>query len=213
MSTIIAVAQRKGGVGKTTIAVCVAGELLRHVSDVGLIDADSQASACHWAAPGNLGFPVYELEAESRPVGEWVRMVRQIPHGVLVIDCAPNDRSLGAALAVANIAIVPCTPSGLDIEATLRTLDIVRRVRASRQDALKVLLVPNRVDRRTLEGQQVVDELSTLGEPVGPAIGSRSAFVRAFAAGQSVSDIARSSAADQEIRALTQEILAQVRAK
>ena len=140
-------------------------------------------------------------------------MVRQIPHGVLVIDCAPNDRSLGAALAVANIAIVPCTPSGLDIEATLRTLDIVRRVRASRQDALKVLLVPNRVDRRTLEGQQVVDELSTLGEPVGPAIGSRSAFVRAFAAGQSVSDIARSSAADQEIRALTQEILAQVRAK
>ena len=35
--------QRKGGVGKSIIAVCVASELLRYISDVGLTDADSNA--------------------------------------------------------------------------------------------------------------------------------------------------------------------------
>jgi chromosome partitioning protein len=77
-----------------------------------------------------------------------------------------NDRALGAVLAVTDLAIIPCTPSGLDIEATLRTLDIVRRVRTSRQNKLHVLPAPNRVDRRTLEGQQLIEELENLGESV-----------------------------------------------
>lgn len=208
MVTIIAVAQRKGGVGKTTLAVSVAAELDRETRSVGLIDADTQSSACQWAEPGNLSFPVYQLEAETRPVADWVKMVRRVPHRILVIDCAPNDRALGAVLAVANLAIVPCTPSGLDIEATARTLDIVRKVRAARRHALPVLLVPNRVDRRTLEGAQLIEELRGLGEIVGPPIGSRSAFVRAFATGQSVADFARGSPAETEIRALTRLVMA-----
>ena len=44
--TIITVAQRKGGVGKTTIAVNVAGELSRRNYDVALMDSDPQRSAC-----------------------------------------------------------------------------------------------------------------------------------------------------------------------
>ncbi|RXH10111.1 ParA family protein [Bradyrhizobium guangzhouense] len=199
---IIAVAQRKGGVGKTTLAVCLAGELDRRTGGVGLIDADSQASACQWAQPGNLSFPVYELDTDSRPIADWVQMVRRIPHEILVIDCAPNDRALGAVLAIADIVLLPCMPSGLDIEATARTLGIVRRVRGSRRLSLRALIVPNRVDRRTLEGVQLTEELETLGEELAPAIGSRSAFVRAFAAGKSVHDVARGSPADVEIRGL-----------
>lgn len=207
MTVVIVVTQRKGGVGKTTLAISVAAEINRQTRDVGLVDADSQASACHWAALGNLTFPVYEIEAETRPVSDWVRLVRRLPHKILVIDCAPNDRALGVVLSVADLAIIPCTPSGLDVEATIRTLDIVRRVRASRRDALNVLLVPNRVDRRTLEGQQLVGELDTLGEMVAPSIGHRSTFVRAFSSGQSVADFAQGSPADAEIRSLAQLIM------
>lgn len=202
MPLIIAVAQRKGGVGKTTLAVCLAAELNLQIGEVGLVDADSQSSACQWAEPGNLSFPVYQLDAETRPVPDWVRAVRQIPHQVLIVDCAPNDRTLGAVLAVANMVLLPCTPSGLDIEATARTLDIVRSVRGNRRNALRALIVPNRVDRRTLEGQQLFEELATLGEQVAPPIGNRSAFVRAFASGQSVGDMARGSPAALEVKTL-----------
>ena len=207
MPHVIAIAQRKGGVGKTTLAVSVAAELDKRTGAVGLVDADSQASACHWAEPGNLSFPVYQLDAETRPVAEWVKAMRQIPHPILVVDSAPNDRVLGAVLAVANMVLIPCSPSGLDIEATARTLDIVRRVRASRRPVLRALIVPNRVDRRTLEGQQLIEELQPLGEEVAHSIGNRSAFVRAFSLGQSVSDFARGSPADHEIRVLTDMVM------
>lgn len=204
---VITVAQRKGGVGKTTVAVLLAAELDRRTGAVGLVDADSQASACQWAEPGNLSFPVYQLDPETRSVAEWVDIMRQIPHPIIVIDSAPNDRVLGAVLAVANIVLMPCAPSGLDIEATARTLDIVRRVRTTRRTALRAMIVPNRVDRRTLEGQQLLEELQTLEEDIGPMIGSRSAFVRAFSLGQSVADFARGTPADIEIKSLADLVM------
>jgi hypothetical protein len=47
----------------------------------------------------------------------------------------------------------------------------------------RLILVPNRVDRRTLEGQQLVDELTAFGEHVSSPIGYRTAFIRAFSSG------------------------------
>jgi chromosome partitioning protein len=57
------------------------------------------------------------------------------------------------------------------------------------------------VDRRTLEGQQLVDELTAFGEYVSPAIGDRTVFVRAFSTGFAISTWA--GAAYGEICSLT----------
>jgi chromosome partitioning protein len=62
--------------------------------------------------------------------------------------------------------------------------------------------VPNRVDARTLEGRQVIDELRGFGEAVAGPIGNRQAFVRAFSLGCSVTELAPGEKADLEIRAL-----------
>jgi chromosome partitioning protein len=202
MTNTIAVAQRKGGVGKTTLAVSVAAELRRRGRDVALIDSDPQASACHWALPGNLEFPVYDMALSGQTVPTWVRGVGQICADYVVIDTAPNDRALGASIALANLVLVPCTPSGLDVEATARTLEIIDAVRARRRGYPSMILVPNRVDARTLEGRQLVEELSGFGEVVSPTIGNRTAFIRAFSAGHSVADIASGEIADREIQAL-----------
>jgi chromosome partitioning protein len=200
--TIISVAQRKGGVGKTAIAVCLAGELSRRDYAVALIDSDPQRSACHWAEMGCLEFPVYEIGLENTTEGNWAHEVRSVQADIVVIDTAPSERQLGASISLANLILVPCTASGLDIEATERTLAIVRTIRGRRRSPLAVILVPNRVDRRTLEGRQLETELGTFGEMVGPTVGYRSAFVRAFAAGQSVADSAPGELADREIKTL-----------
>ena len=62
--------------------------------------------------------------------------------------------------------------------------------------------MPNRIDRRTLEGRQLVEELEQFGEEVAPALTNRSAYVRCFAAGQSVATFASEEPADLEVRAL-----------
>ena len=203
---IITVTQRKGGVGKTTIAVCVAAALARRGHDVALVDSDPQRSASQWAEPGNLEFPVYEMALEQMSVSAWAQEVRSIEAGVIVIDTAPNAREMGASIAVANLILVPCTPSGLDLDATLQTLAIINAARERRRDRIKVILVPNRLDRRTLEGRQLLDELSTFGEAVGPPIASRAAFVRCFTSGQSVTSFVPGDNADREIQELADAI-------
>jgi len=204
MTHVIAMAQRKGGVGKTTLAIFLAGELQKREKRVALVDADPQRSACHWAEPGNLRFPVYEVALADQAVTSWVREINRVmsDYDYAVVDTAPSARALGAAIAICNTVVVPCTPSGLDLEATAETLEIINQARLRRRGLPRVVLVPNRVDARTLEGKQVVQELAIFGEVVGPTNGYRSAFVRAFSSGGSIGDVADGRIGDHEIELL-----------
>ena len=202
MSDLIAVAQRKGGVGKTTLAVCLAAELQRRGRKVALIDSDPQRSSCQWAEPGNLEFPVYEIALSDQSLRDWIRDVQGVSADCVVMDTPPHDRSLGASIALANLVLVPCTPSGIDLEATVRTLEIINAVRTRRAGLPNMILVPNRVDPRTLEGRQLVEELTGFGEVVSPTIGNRTAFIRAFMTGHAVAALSSAEPANREIELL-----------
>jgi chromosome partitioning protein len=199
----IVVAQRKGGVGKTTIAVSLAAELRHRGAKVALIDADPLQSANQWAALGGLNFPVQVLTfSVNQPVAQWVSAVKHIVSDYVVIDTPPSDEALASSIALADVAVIPCLPSGLDLEATSRTLDIVEAVRRRRASHLHVILVPNRVDRRTLEGRQLVEEMEEFGETVAAPIGNRYAFVRSFSLGISAGRLDPRGLADRELNKL-----------
>lgn len=204
MVRIIAVVGRKGGIGKTTLSVHLAGEMSARGRKVVLIDADPQGSAAQWAAPGKLPIPVEHLPVTSDKLKPWVERVRAIKADLLILDCPPHlDAALGAALGLADLAILPCGPSGLDMMAMGEVLGVIRAARQHRSGGKPAaLVVPNRVDRRTAEGREIVDELAKLGEPVGPSLAYRSAFVRAFNTGDTVGTFASGSAADFEVKAL-----------
>ena len=204
MSHIIALVQRKGGVGKTTLAISVAAELHRRAKSVALIDGDPQLSASQWAALGHLQFPIYEVILDDQTTVDWAREVRQVAatHGYVIVDTAPNMRAVSASIAIANIAMVPCTPSGLDLDSTVKTLEIINQVRRLRNGYPKVMLIPNRVDSRTCEGQQLIDELASFGEVVTSTVGYRIAFVRAFSNGHSIREMANGREGHGEIQDL-----------
>src|SRR3974377_2451476 len=90
MSYIIAVAQRKGGAGKTTVAISIAAELCRRAKDVALIDSDPQRSAFQWADPGALKFPIYEITLSNQNVTNWFR---ELNHVAAKHDCVIVDRA------------------------------------------------------------------------------------------------------------------------
>lgn len=152
----IVVTNTKGGVGKTTTTLYLACALATRGNSVEVWDADPQGSATEWAlraqdAGEDLPCSVVSMNA--------VQLRRTVPRaGFTLIDTAPGDwKGIDTALEQADVAILPCAPSGLDLDRLWET----ERV-ASQKCSSYVLLT--QVDRRTrsfdaaltaLEGQGV----------------------------------------------------------
>ena len=166
MRLVISVIHQKGGVSKTTLSVCLAGELAQRGFDPLLVDADPTESAQAWAKAGKLDFSVVGYPVVPGQTEAWAQSVSKLEWKVFVIDCGPNDYSLAAACALSDVAVLPCGASGLDIDGTVRALRQIESIRSQGRDRLSVLVVPTRVDGRTLEGRQLVEQLRGLGEIV-----------------------------------------------
>ena len=207
MRLVISVIHQKGGVGKTTLSVSLAGELAKRGFETLLVDADPTESAQAWAKAGKLDFNVVGYPVLPGQTQAWAESISKLESQVFIIDCGPNDYSLAAACALTDVALLPCGASGLDLDGTMRALRQIEAVRAQRSAPLNVLVVPTRVDGRTIEGRQLVDQLRALGEIVTRPMTSRVDYVRAFTAGLSVHAYAPGSEADLEITALADQVL------
>ncbi len=198
---IIALANLKGGVGKSTLAVNIAGALSPKVA---LVDADPQATATAWAEAGNLPFQVITAPLSGQNVKGWIETVLGIEAAHIVIDLPPMlGDATAAALAICDLAVVPVSPSGADLRATNRAVELITEARAARGDGKpRALIVPSKVDRRTAAGAEIEAVLHDYGEPVGPVVSQRIAHSDAFTAGQWIGDYAKGSAAHAEIKAL-----------
>ena len=211
---VVGVIGRKGGCGKTTIAVHLAAELATGRRTVAVVDADTQGSATYWAEPGNLPVPVlhYPLE-HAREIQAWSRRVRDVDADIVVLDAPPHlNEALGGVIGLSDLAVIPCAPSGLDLIATAETVGLVREIRDERGgDRPHILLVPTKVDRRTVSGRDLAGALKDMGEAVGPDVGQRTAFSDAFNAGQWVGAYAPHSRAHQDIVGLATRVRSMLR--
>jgi chromosome partitioning protein len=211
MGSLIAVGNLKGGTGKSTIAVNVACALVQDGCDVVLIDADGQGTATDWHAGHRL-----PVRVESWPLGgerdaqKWVARVLALKPCVdrIIVDLPPQIGSgIASALLIADLFVVPVTLSGVDLRATAKALDLLRRARSVRgAEKPACMLVPSRVDRRTVIGQRIHATLERFGLKVGPALRQRSAHIEAFDAGAWIGAHAPGSPAHREIRVLKDRI-------
>ena len=91
---IISVINQKGGCGKTTIAMNLAGTLkIRHNKKVLIVDGDSQASATKWAgcASEETPFPCNVISL-ANATSKAHRSIRNfmMDYDFIIIDCSPN---------------------------------------------------------------------------------------------------------------------------
>ena len=208
LGSIIAVANLKGGVGKSTIAVNLACELAVNQAVV-IVDADAQETATAWASHGKLDVAVEPMPLDPGPdAASWVEGVLNIEADHIVIDCPPHvGPATYAAVGIADIVLVPVTPSGADLVAASPALDLLEEVKQARRDGGPLsMLVPTKVDRRTAAGREIEAALARFDQPVAPSIGQRTAFVDCFGAGVWIGRLAPRSPAREEIHALTNAV-------
>jgi len=163
---VIVVASQKGGVGKTTTAVSVAGELVRRGKRVVLVDADPQGSASRWHGRGDgKGWPT--IVECAKPV---LHRPNQVPalmeaYDHVVIDTPPNGGPITrSALMHADLVVIPIGPSALDLEAVRQTLPLVEDAQIP-NPRLGVGLLISRQKPRTIQGREIRGALEE--EPFG----------------------------------------------
>ncbi len=210
---IIAIGNLKGGTGKTTLAINLGAELAsRANTSVMLVDADAQGSAAAWLSlKGQTGLECtpMPLDSAGRANG-WLNRVRKLAgeHGYVVIDLPANwGAATQAALACADVVVVPVTPSPVDFHAAMQVIKLLRGARKARgNDEPACLLVGSKVDRRTVVGRGIEVALKEFGEPVGPAICQRAAFVSSAVRGGWVGAFEADSPAREEIATLARKV-------
>jgi chromosome partitioning protein len=141
---IIAVANQKGGVGKTTVTMQLAAVLSRR-HEVLVVDVDKQQSTVWWAENVRDRLPFDFVGNQSPRLLSRVRELHADYDFVLVDTPGSLEDTavLETVLDAADYVVVPLTPEPLAVEPTMRTIEQLIEPRHLRYGVLL-----NRIDTR-----------------------------------------------------------------
>jgi chromosome partitioning protein len=181
MKTIM-VANPKGGCGKTTLSVNIAGFLASRGKRVALLDMDIQQSASLWLAtrPHDLP-PILELKYNQAGPGNW-----------MVIDSSAGLSGSNLAYSLINKTnkiIVPITPSLFDLHASRDFLMELIEEKKVRNSHCRIGVVGMRMEPRTRAAHALEYFLSTLELPVLAYLRETQVYVNAAFEGKSLFDL------------------------
>ena len=201
---VIAVAQQKGGAGKTTLAAQLAvawAEKFR----VAVMDIDPQSSLTAWHAlrseNGRTVSAIHLSDVSGWRVGTELDRLKN-NYDIVLIDCPPHaETETKNAMRASNLVVIPVQPSPMDVWATAPTATFAK------EQGTDVRLILNRVPSRS----RLVDTVQGLLREKGltltrNVLGNRVAFAASMMEGLGVTESEPNSQAADEIRALAKEL-------
>jgi len=171
---VISLTSFKGGVGKSTLAVNLAGALALNASTI-LVDEDPLQSCYQWAQQnGHLPMPVL--------LPQEVQKLDLDASKYLLVDTEgrPQLEDLSQLIDSSRWTLIPCGTSGLEIDGTLRLISALRSTETTLE---KVKVVITKAPPVGTVGQQARDALREAGIPVATSV------VRSYVAHQKAAEL------------------------
>ncbi|MCP1120989.1 ParA family partition ATPase (plasmid) [Robbsia andropogonis] len=215
MGLVIAVANQKGGVGKTTTTMNLAGAFHEQGYKTVVADADAQNSCLRWSAVANedqpLPFSIVSIAGHGKQIGNAAVKLAEDAEIVLV-DCPPSIETPTTAriLLVADATIIPTDSSPLDLWSSEGMMQLVERTRALQPEGKYALLL-NRSNVKTTLHKEMKELLSESDVRLFKStIKQRIAYQLSAVLGRTVFDakgIRSLKEAQEEVRSLFSELL------
>lgn len=205
---IIVVANSKGGVGKSTVAVHLAAWLHMNGHTVTLADCDTQQSSSEWIREAAPGVKAVRLDNPDMILNE-LPLLDQEADYVIADGPGSQTETSRALLLRADMAIVPCKASMLEVRALAKATEVLRVAQDIRAGLPKAVIVLSMVGRNYRLTKDMKDAATSLNLPMAktPLI-LRQIYADAPGQGSVVNSLgARAKEAAEEIEHLFCEIL------
>jgi chromosome partitioning protein len=198
---ILTFASSKGGVGKSTLTGHLAAEAERHgAGPVAIVDCDPQGSLAEWWNSRAAQTPLF-ARADVRRLRQDLEALARQGIALVIIDTPPAlIEVITAAIAVADLVVIPCRPSPHD----LRTIGVV--VAMCQKANTPLVLVLNAVIARSRLTGDAVEVLRRTAPALKTIVHQRQLFASSMIDGRTAGEIEPRSAAAEEITALWREL-------
>lgn len=181
-AAVIAAANTKGGCGKSTTIIILAGEYAAQGYRVHIIDTDPKKRLAKWGAAGVKPEAISVSEATSANMRDEIEKARSVADVVLIDVEGSANAALTLAVAYANLVIIPANISPPDVEDGLATIKLVQDMaHAARRPIPYGFLwsnVPPAI--RSREMVNLESQVAEAGLPVLGRIFQRTAFSSLF---------------------------------
>ncbi len=181
MQTVL-IANPKGGSGKTTLSVNVAGYLAAHGKRTAILDLDRQQSASLWLQTRSDDLPPITPLGDKAPGKELDWLVIDSPAGL-------HGKNLSHALKLANKILIPVAPSMFDLHASRDFLQALAAEKTVRKQRNQIGIIGMRMDPRTRAAQALEHFLASLDLPVVAYLRETQVYVNAAFEGKSLFDL------------------------
>lgn len=190
---VVAVANRKGGVGKSTIAGHLAVAAAAAGERVVLMDTDPQGSLASWWNARNAN-DVQFAHAELVELPDQFRALAERGFTLAIIDTPPAvTTTIAAVVDAADLVVVPTRPSPHDLRAVGATVELCR---------LRPVFVLNGAAYRARITAQAAVELSFHGVVAPVILHQRTDFAGSMTDGRTIQEIDPRGKGAAEIAAL-----------
>jgi len=203
---IYGLANSKGGVGKTTIAVHLAAFLAGKKRRVVFIDADTQASSSKWITDTGLPIQLVHLDDPAAIIKRLAKLENEAED--IVIDGPAGLSHVTRAIMLrADRVFLPCGPSILDLRAAAMAVQVLKEAQKARKGLPHAALIPNKLQKRGRLTSEMLSNANRLGIKVLSGLSQRQSFADAAGQGQVVSKMGfLAKPAASEMNALLKEM-------
>lgn len=206
----IAVINQKGGSGKSSTAVHLAAWLHSQGGECLLIDADGQKTSSIWLEALDQEIPHQIIQDPDALLDALPKLADE--HQWLIVDGPANlSEATRAAILWADLALVPCQPTGVDLASAGDTVRLIRQAQKIRQGFPKAALFLSRAVKGTRLKTEAAAVLGQIEEAIllSTIIHQRQVIADAFGQGATAFDISGTAAgiAAREYRELFEEVV------